>query len=137
MNTPLKCDCLNDCGDDPRIKKGLVAPCKRYVEAEKIACSSCGLTVEQSQHLAARANTPDSAAQGAMGDESACNRYKDSERAACVEAIRFTRQDVKYIWAAFIKYADCVDDPRKVIHDKAKALILCSSTEASDAGRQG
>lgn len=84
-----------------------------------------------------RANTPDSAAQGAMGDESACNRYKDSERAACVEAIRFTRQDVKYIWAAFIKYADCVDDPRKVIHDKAKALILCSSTEASDAGRQG
>lgn len=34
---------------------------------EQIACSSCGLTMEQSNYLANRANTPDSAAQGAMG----------------------------------------------------------------------
>lgn len=26
----MKCDCLNDCGDDPRIQSGKVIPCERY-----------------------------------------------------------------------------------------------------------
>lgn len=27
-----RCDCLNDCGDDPDIEKGKVKPCQKYVK---------------------------------------------------------------------------------------------------------
>lgn len=29
MNTRERCDCLNDCGDDSRVKVGRVRPCDR------------------------------------------------------------------------------------------------------------
>jgi len=32
-----KCDCLNDCGDDPRIAKGTVNPCQHFKDAPELA----------------------------------------------------------------------------------------------------
>lgn len=29
------CDCLNDCGDDARVVKGLVTPCDKWLALEK------------------------------------------------------------------------------------------------------
>jgi hypothetical protein len=52
LTNPLPaCDCLNDCGDDPRLDRGTAKPCQVYVnhikraeargaEAEREACAA-------------------------------------------------------------------------------------------------
>lgn len=35
MNLLPGCDCLNFCGDDPRIDKGKATPCLGFLEAQK------------------------------------------------------------------------------------------------------
>jgi hypothetical protein len=36
MPNRQKCDCLNYCGDDPRIERGSVSPCEAYVKQEQL-----------------------------------------------------------------------------------------------------
>lgn len=44
-----KCDCLNECGDDPGIKAGRVKPCPKFAEKQRLEQARNGIVVSSTR----------------------------------------------------------------------------------------
>jgi len=47
LKTPVACDCLNWCGDDPWLKDGRSMPCKQRAEYNRIEAVRAGIVAKR------------------------------------------------------------------------------------------